>query len=215
MRRDRASRHRPLACLAASLLAVAASTSHAAANDGRDAGGTTAQPAGQCPAWLDHDYKRLQSKDPINLCKAFAGKPLLIVNTASHCGFTPQFKGLEALYEKYRDRGLVVVGFPSNDFFQESKDEGETAQVCYINYGVKFTMLAPTNVRGRNVNPTFRELAKQTEAPSWNFNKYLVQPDGKVMAHFGSTVTPESAEMNKAIDKLLQTAMATRSASSP
>ena len=215
MRRERASRRRPLACLAASLLAVAASALHAAAEGGNDAVHADGQHGARCPAWLDQDYKRLQSKDPINLCKAFAGNPLLIVNTASHCGFTPQFKGLEALHEKYRDRGLVVVGFPSNDFFQESKDEGETAQVCYINYGVKFTMLAPTSVRGRNVNPTFRELAKQTEAPSWNFNKYLVRPDGKVVGHYGSTVTPESAELNKAIDGVLQAWAANRSAGSP
>jgi glutathione peroxidase len=159
--------------------------------------------AADCPAWLDHDFQKLHSAETVNLCKLSAGKPLLIVNTASHCGFTPQFKGLEALHEKYRDQGLVVVGFPSNDFFQESKDQAETAQVCYINYGVKFTMLAPTAVRGRDANPVFRELAKKTDAPSWNFNKYLVAPDGKVLAHYESDVTPESRTLNRAIESLL------------
>jgi glutathione peroxidase len=164
--------------------------------------------AADCPAWLDHDFQKLHSSETVNVCKLAAGKPLLIVNTASHCGFTPQFKGLEALHEKYRDQGLVVVGFPSNDFFQEAKDQAETAAVCYINYGVKFTMLAPSAVRGRDVNPVFRELAKQTEAPSWNFNKYLVAPGGKVLAHYDSTVTPESKTLNRAIESLLQAAAA-------
>ena len=160
--------------------------------------------AADCPAWLDHDFRALHSSATVNICKVAAGKPLLIVNTASHCGYTPQFKGLEALHEKYRDRGLVVVGFPSNDFFQESKDQAETAAVCYVNYGVKFTMLAPTGVRGRDANPVFRELARQTEAPGWNFNKYLVTPAGRVLAHYDSDVTPESKTLNKAIESLLQ-----------
>ena len=164
---------------------------------------TTAMAAG-CPAWLDHDFQKLHSSESVNLCKLAAGKPLLIVNTASHCGFTPQFKGLEALHEKYSDRGLMMIGFPSNDFLQEAKDQAETATICYMNYGVKFTMLAPTAVRGADANPVFRELARQTTQPGWNFNKYLVAPDGKVVAHFGSTVTPDSKSLNQAIEKLLQ-----------
>ena len=164
--------------------------------------------AADCPAWLDHDFQKLHSAETVNLCKLSDGKPLLIVNTASHCGFTPQFNGLEALHEKYRDQGLVVVGFPSNDFFQESKDQAETAAICYINYGVKFTMLAPSAVRGRDANPVFRELGKQTDAPSWNFNKYLVTPAGKVVAHYESDVTPESRTMNRAIESLLHPAAA-------
>lgn len=160
--------------------------------------------AAGCPAWLDHDFQKLHSSESVNLCKLAAGKPLLIVNTASHCGFTPQFKGLEALHEKYSDRGLVMIGFPSNDFLQEAKDQSETATICYMNYGVKFTMLAPTAVRGADANPVFRELARQTTQPSWNFNKYLVAPDGKVIGHFGSTVTPDSKALNQAIEKLLQ-----------
>ncbi len=157
----------------------------------------------QCADYLNHDFRKLRSSETVNICKAYAGKPLLLVNTASHCGFTPQFKGLQALHEKYKDQGLVVIGFPSNDFNQEAKDEAETAEVCYINYGVKFTMLSESPVTGRKANPVFKELAKQTAAPDWNFNKYLVKPDGTVVKHFDSEVTPESTTMTRAIDKLL------------
>ncbi|MCU0758600.1 MAG: hypothetical protein MUF07_05290 [Steroidobacteraceae bacterium] len=156
-----------------------------------------------CPAFLDHDFKRLRSAETLNLCKAFAGKPLLIVNTASHCGFTGQFEGLEALYQKYRARGLVVVGFPSDDFHQEAGDEAETAEVCYVNYGVKFPMLAPTSVTGRAANPVFAEIARQSRAPSWNFNKYVIAADGRVVGAFGSTTGPESRELAAAIEKVL------------
>lgn len=159
--------------------------------------------AGTCPAFLDHDFQKLHSSETVNLCKAYAGKPLLIVNTASHCGYTPQFKGLETLHEKYAVRGLVVVGFPSDDFNQESKDEAETAQVCYINYGVTFTMLSPLPVTGSAANPVFQELNRQSHEPTWNFNKYLVKPDGTVSRYFDSTTTPESPELNRAIDQLL------------
>ncbi len=156
-----------------------------------------------CPAFLDQDFTRLRSTEKLNLCKAFAGKPLLIVNTASHCGFTGQFEGLEALYQKYRTRGLVVVGFPSDDFHQEAAKEAEVAEVCFVNYGVKFPMFAPSVVTGAKANPVFRELARQTQEPRWNFNKYLVAADGKVTGYYGSTVTPESKELNAAIEKLL------------
>jgi glutathione peroxidase len=159
--------------------------------------------AGNCPAFLNHDFKKLHSTEHVNICEAYAGKPLLIVNTASHCGFTPQFKGLEALHEHYKDRGLVVIGFPSDDFNQEAKDESETAQVCYINYGVTFTMLAPLPVTGAAANPVFRELARQSHPPTWNFNKYLVKPDGQVTAYFDSETTPDSATLQQSIEQLL------------
>lgn len=164
--------------------------------------------AADCPGYLNQDLRKLRSAETVNICKAYAGKPLLIVNTASHCGFTPQFKGLEALYEKYQDRGLVVLGFPSNDFNQEAKEETETAEVCYINYGVKFTMFSPMSVKGPEASPIFKELAKQTTAPAWNFNKYLVKPDGTVVKYFDSKVTPDSAELNQAIESLLTSAKA-------
>ena len=160
--------------------------------------------AGTCPAFLNHDFRKLRSSGSVNICKDFAGKPLLIVNTASHCGYTPQFKGLQALHEKYKDKGLVVVGFPSDDFQQEAKDEAETAEVCFLNYGVTFTMLSPTVVTGRSANPVFAELARQQRQPGWNFNKYLVTPEGKVTAYFDSNATPESAQLNQAIGALLR-----------
>lgn len=162
-----------------------------------------ASAADQCAAYLNQDLRKLRSSETINICKAYAGKPLLLVNTASHCGFTPQFKGLQALHEKYKDKGLVVIGFPSNDFNQEAKDEAETAEVCYINYGVKFTMLNESSVKGDKANPIFKELARQTAAPGWNFNKYLIKPDGTVVKHFDSKVAPDAAEMTQAIDTLL------------
>jgi glutathione peroxidase len=162
-----------------------------------------ARAAADCPAFLDREFGRLHSSQKINLCEAYAGKPLLIVNTASHCGFTPQFKGLEALHRAYRDRGLVIIGFPSDDFDQEAKDQAETAEVCYVNYGVTFTMLAPSAVTGAQANPVFRELARQSTAPKWNFNKYLVRPDGTVARHFGSSVQPDAPELAREIEQLL------------
>ena len=159
--------------------------------------------AAECPAYLNHQFQKLHSSKTVDLCAETAGKPVLIVNTASHCGFTPQFKGLEALHEKYKDRGLVVVGFPSNDFRQEASDEAETAEVCYVNYGVTFTMLAPSSVKGAAANPVFKELNQRSSEPSWNFNKYLVSADGEVVQHFKSSVTPQSEELTAAIEKLL------------
>jgi glutathione peroxidase len=158
----------------------------------------------ECPAYLNQDFQKLRSSEHLNICQAYAGKPLLLVNTASHCGFTPQFKGLQALSEKYQDRGLVVIGFPSDDFHQEAGDAAETATVCYINYGVKFTMLSASSVTGNNANPVFKELARQTTAPSWNFNKYLVKPDGTVVSHFDSATAPESPSMQSAIEGVLK-----------
>lgn len=98
----------------------------------------------------------------------------------------------------------MVVGFPSDDFKQEAKNEAETADVCYVNYGVTFTMLSPSAVTGRAANPVFRELARRSRAPSWNFNKYLVSSDGKVVRHFDSRVVPESADLQQAIEQLLR-----------
>jgi glutathione peroxidase len=159
--------------------------------------------AADCPSFLDQTVRKLHSSETVNLCKLAAGKPLLVINTASHCGFTPQFKGLEALHRKYQDRGLVVVGFSSDDFNQEAKDEAEAAEVCFLNNGVTFTMIAPSAVTGAAANPVFKELARQSQPPDWNFNKYLVTADGKVVRHFESGVTPESAVLNQAIEGVL------------
>jgi glutathione peroxidase len=159
--------------------------------------------AADCPEFLNQDLRKLRSAETVNVCQVSAGKPMLIINTASHCGFTPQFKGLEALHQEYKDRGLVVLGFPSNDFNQEAKDEAETAEVCFINYGVTFTMFSPISVKGEAAHPIFKELARQTEAPGWNFNKYIVRPDGTVVRHFDSKVAPDAAELRHAIESVL------------
>ncbi|MBD9411230.1 glutathione peroxidase [Stutzerimonas stutzeri] len=160
--------------------------------------------ANECPAVLQHELPKLRSKDSVDLCQTFQGKALVVVNTASHCGFTPQFKGLEALYQRYKDDGLEVLGVPSDDFFQESDDEAETAEVCYVNYGVTFTMTQTQPVRGRDATPLFRELAEQAgAAPRWNFYKYVVDREGRVVAHFSSKVKPDDPRVIAAVEKAL------------
>lgn len=159
--------------------------------------------ANECPDFLNYDLPRLHANDTVNLCEAASGKPLLIVNTASHCGFTRQFEGLEALHQSYKDRNLMVVGFASNDFNQEAKTEEEAARVCRENFGVTFTMIAPSYVKGERANPVFREINRQSEAPGWNFNKYLVNPEGKVVKHFGSRIEPDDEALTQAIEELL------------
>ena len=156
-----------------------------------------------CPDYLDHSMRKLHSKEDVNFCQAFGNKPMLIVNTASHCGYTPQFKGLEALYNKYREKGLVVVGFASDDFRQEARDEASAAEVCYVNYGVTFTMIAPSHVKGAEANPVFQALNSQSQPPGWNFNKYLVDSSGKVVQHFGSNTKPDSKVLEEAIESVL------------
>ncbi|MCW3150120.1 glutathione peroxidase [Stutzerimonas stutzeri] len=161
--------------------------------------------AGECPALLQHELPKLRSKETIDLCQQFQGKALVVVNTASHCGFTPQFKGLEALYQRYKDDGLEVLGVPSDDFFQESDDEAETAEVCYVNYGVTFTMTQTQPVRGSDATPLFRELAEQAgRAPRWNFYKYVVDRQGRVVAFFSSKVKPDDPQLLAAVEEALQ-----------
>lgn len=160
--------------------------------------------ADECPALLQQELPKLRSKESVDLCEAFRGKALVVVNTASHCGFTPQFKGLEALYQRYKAQGLEVLGVPSDDFFQESDDEAETAEVCYVNYGVTFTMTQTQPVRGRDATPLFRQLADQAgQAPRWNFYKYVVDRNGSVVAHFSSKVQPDDPRMIAAVEKAL------------
>ncbi len=160
--------------------------------------------ANQCGEILSHSMQQLRSKETVDLCEQFKDKTLLIVNTASKCGFTPQFKELQALQEKYADKGLVVLGFPSDDFMQEHDDEGKTAEVCYINYGVKFPMFSTSAVRGDDANPVFKALiAKTGEKPSWNFNKYLVSKGEQSVQHFGSKVSPMDADFIAEVEKAL------------
>lgn len=159
--------------------------------------------AAACPALLQHSFPRLQDGKAQSLCQ-FSGRVLLVVNTASYCGYTGQFEGLEALNARYASKGLVVLGFPSNDFRQEDPDAKKTADVCFNTYGVKFPMFTDTRVRGRQAHPLFAELAKRTGAqPTWNFNKYLVGRDGQALAHFESMVAPNSRQMIAALEKAL------------
>ncbi|MEE2022669.1 glutathione peroxidase [Alkalimonas mucilaginosa] len=160
--------------------------------------------ASQCGAVLGHSMQQLNTRESVDLCSEFKGKTLLVVNTASRCGFTPQFDALQQLYQNYREQGLVVLGFPSNDFRQEHSDEARTAEVCYLDYGVEFPMFSTTPVRGRNANPVFRALIdKSGEQPSWNFNKYLVSADEQTVLHFGSRVSPTDPAFVAELEKLL------------
>lgn len=156
-----------------------------------------------CPLMLQSTQGRLHSAESLDLCQ-FAGQPLLIVNTASHCGFTKQFQGLEALHQKYSSQGLVILGFPSNDFFQEAQSEEKIAEVCLLNFGVSFPMLKPTHVRRNTLNPVFQALFDQgAPRPRWNFNKYLVDTQGHFVQHFGATTPPDKASFVRAIEALL------------
>ncbi|MFN3985017.1 MAG: glutathione peroxidase [Rhodocyclaceae bacterium] len=154
-------------------------------------------------ALFDHSLRRLHSSETVDLRAAYAGHPLLVVNTASHCGYTRQFEGLEALHRRYQEAGLKVVGFPSNDFRQEADDEAKTAEVCFLNYGVSFDMFSPIGVRGADAHPIFRELARQSEAPGWNFHKYVIDRDGRVVAAFPSRIEPDAGALREAIEKVL------------
>jgi glutathione peroxidase len=160
--------------------------------------------ASECPSVLKFMKRKLNSQETVNLCESYQGQTLLVVNTASYCGFTPQFEGLEALNAKYQDQGFTVLGFPSNDFNQESSDESKTAAVCELTYGVKFPMFEPISVKGEEAAPLFRMLARETgEAPSWNFNKYLIDKQGNVVSHYGSTVSPSNKNLIKDIETAL------------
>ncbi len=159
-----------------------------------------------CQGPLDVTYRRLAGKQDEHLCTAYAGKVLLIVNTASKCGFTPQYEGLEALHERLQPRGFAVLGFPSNDFMgQEPGSEQEIAEFCTLTYGVKFPMFEKVVVKGDAATPLYRDLVGATgQEPGWNFHKYLIDRNGKVVANFDSRTVPDDAEMLAQIEKLLQ-----------
>jgi glutathione peroxidase len=160
--------------------------------------------AAACPALLQQSFNRLQDEKPQALCQ-YSGKVLLVVNTASYCGFTSQYEGLEALHAKYAGRGLVVLGFPSNDFGkQEPGSSTEIADFCFNTYGVRFPMFMKSSVVGKAANPLFASLAQATgKAAAWNFHKYLVDRQGKPVASFASEVTPSDTNLIATIEKAL------------
>lgn len=164
-------------------------------------GGGAAQ-AANCGPLLEGSLPALRGQQTIDLCR-FAGKPLVVVNTASHCGFTGQFEGLEALYQRYKGQGLEMLGVPSDDFHQEADDSAETASVCYVNYGVTFSMAAAQKVTGNEAIPLFRNLAAQSGAPRWNFYKYVIDRQGKVVAHFSSMTRPDDAKLIAAVEQAI------------
>jgi len=159
---------------------------------------------GACPSVLNYTFNRLQTGKPESLCQ-FRGKVLLIVNTASYCGYTHQYEGLEALYRRYKSRGLVVVGFPSNDFGeQEPGSNKEIAEFCRLTYGVQFPMFEKTSVSSLKTNPLYAALVARTgQAPQWNFHKYLVDRDGNRVESFASEVEPDDRALLTALEKLL------------
>jgi len=154
---------------------------------------------------LDVSYRPLAGKGEVNLAKQYGGKVLLVVNTASKCGFTPQYEGLEALQRKYAARGFSVLGFPSNDFKgQEPGDEAQIQEFCTLTYGVKFPMFQKVVVTGPEATPLYRSLATATGvSPGWNFHKYLISRDGRVVAQFPSKVTPDDPKLVSAIEREL------------
>jgi glutathione peroxidase len=156
-----------------------------------------------CPPVLDHKFANLQD-EPVSLCQ-YRGKVLLIVNTASECGYTPQYEGLERLYRRYRDQSFAVLGFPANNFGgQEPGSNQEIARFCRLNYGVTFPMFAKTSVAGVSANPLYRALAAQTgKAPRWNVHKYLLDRAAQPVAAFDSAVEPFDPRLVSQIEKLL------------
>ena len=153
------------------------------------------------------DFKALTSKNKELDFSEFKGKILLIVNTASKCGFTPQFEGLENLNQKYKDRGLVVIGFPSGDFANQELADGSKAEdFCQLNYGVTFQIMKKVHVNGDDADPIFKYLKSKTRGffgsrIKWNFTKFLISPDGSTIKRYAPITKPE--KMEKDIEKML------------
>ncbi len=158
-----------------------------------------------CPASLDFSVRPLLGKEPVHLCDEYAGKVVLVVNTASKCGFTPQYEGLEALYRELAPRGFVVLGFPSNDFGgQEPGSAAQIGEFCRSTYGVQFPMFEKTVVHGEDAHPFYRHLIAATgKSPKWNFYKYLIDRDGQIVRVFSSMTAPSSGKLRDAIEALL------------
>ncbi|WP_443082345.1 glutathione peroxidase [Tepidimonas sp.] len=166
--------------------------------------GVSAPASSACPPVLQHTFPRLQDEKPQNLCQ-YAGQVVLVVNTASYCGFTQQYKGLEELFRRYRERGLVVLGFPSNDFGQqEPGGNQQIAEFCENTFGVQFPMFAKSHVRGPQANALFKQLAERTgTTPKWNFYKYLISRDGRTVLAYNSLTAPDSGSLRRDIERLL------------
>ena len=169
------------------------------------AAAVSAAHAAPCPQVLDFQLPTL-TEDARSLCQ-FSGQVVLVVNTASRCGLTPQYEGLEQLHRKYKDKGLVVLGFPANDFGgQEPGSNKDIANFCEANYGVSFTMFAKSAVVGPAVNPFYARLAEKTgDHPRWNFHKYLIDRSGKEVLSFASEVAPSDPKLVAAIERMLST----------
>jgi glutathione peroxidase len=186
------------------LFPIAATMLFALVLGARASAETSSAQAAACPALLDHEFNRLQTGKPESLCQ-YRGKVLLIVNTASFCGYTHQYEGLEAMYRKYKDRGLVVLGFPTNDFGgQEPGSNNDIAEFCRLTYGVQFPMFEKTTVKSLQTNPLYAELvAKTGQSPKWNFFKYVIDRSGKPAGTFASQVEPDDRALLALLEKLL------------
>ncbi len=160
--------------------------------------------ADNCPELLRHAFPSLQSGERQDLCQ-YQGKVILVVNTASYCGYTDQYSGLEALNRKYKDSGLVVLGFPSNDFGgQEPGNSKQIADFCRLTYSVQFPMLAKSNVVGRQRNSFYAQLERRTsQRPRWNFHKYLIDHTGSTVLSFESAVAPDDKRLLESVHKML------------
>jgi glutathione peroxidase len=167
--------------------------------------GTEATAGPACSPALDFEHRRLAGEEVVNLCHAYQGQVILVVNTASKCAFTDQYEGLEAIYRKYKDNGFVVLGFPSNDFGnQEPGTEQQIKDFCRLTYSVEFPMFEKVRVTKGAATPLFERLAQDAGAyPKWNFYKYLIGRDGKVVSYFSSFTSPENAKVISAIEALL------------
>jgi len=168
--------------------------------------GSASVGAADCGKLLDYNVRTLADDREVNLCEAYSGRVLLVVNTASKCAFTGQYEGLEKLYSEYQDRGLVVLGFPSNDFGeQEPGSEKQISNFCRTTYGVEFPMFSKTKVKGRDADPFWQALVQQSgTSPKWNFYKYLINREGEVVDVFSSITSPDSGRFRRAIERLLQ-----------
>ena len=158
-----------------------------------------------CAPALSHTFLRLQDEVPQNLCQ-YQGKVIMVVNTASFCGFTSQYEGLEKVYARYKDKGFVILGFPSNDFGQQEPGSNkEIAEFCKNTYDVKFPMFAKSSVSGKDANPLFKMLISKTgTTPKWNFYKYLIDRNGNIIESYNSLTKPDSKLMTSEIEKLLK-----------